>query len=47
MHLYRAGRGGRAVMVMECDHEVPAESERWLTRLEGIDKVIYYSLEER
>ncbi len=47
MHLYRAGRGGRAVMVMECDHEVPAESVRWLTRLEGIDKVIYYSLEER
>lgn len=45
MHLYRAGRGGRAVMVMECDHEVPVESVKWLTHLEGIDKVIYYSLE--
>ena len=47
MQLYRAGRGGQAVMVMECDHEVPEQSVRWLTRLEGIEKVTYYSLEER
>lgn len=47
MQLYRAGRGGRAVMVLECDQEIPAESIKWLAHLEGIEKVTYYSLEER
>lgn len=47
MQLYRAGRGGNAVMVIECDQEVPAESVKWLEHLEGVEKVTYYSLEER
>lgn len=47
MQLYRAGRGGHAVMVIECDKEVPKESIQWLAHLEGIEKVTYYSLEEK
>ncbi len=46
MQLYRAGRGGHAVMVIECDQEIPKESVRWLAHLEGVEKVTYYSLEE-
>lgn len=46
MQLYRANRGGEAVMVVECDQEVPKESVLWLAHLEGIKKVTYYSLEE-
>ena len=34
-------------MVIECDQEVPEESVRWLSHLEGIEKVTYYSLLER
>ena len=45
MQLYRASRGGNAVMVIECDQEVPQESIRWLEHLEGGEKVTYYSLE--
>lgn len=44
MQLYRASRGGNAVMVIECDQEVPEESIEWLERLEGIMKVTYLSL---
>lgn len=46
MQLYRANRGGNAVMVIECDQEVPKESIKWLEHLEGVEKVTYYSLEE-
>lgn len=46
MQLYRASRGGEAVMVVECDQEIPRESISWLAHLEGIKKVTYYSLEE-
>lgn len=46
MRLYRASRGGNAVMVIECDQEVPKESIAWLRHLEGVHKVTYYSLEE-
>jgi L-serine dehydratase len=46
MQLYRDMRGGNAVMVIECDQEVPQESVDWLTHLEGIRKVTYLSLEE-
>lgn len=45
MQLYRDSRGGNAVMVIECDQEVPAESIEWLAHLEGIWKVTYLSLE--
>lgn len=44
LQLYRDTRGGRAVMVIECDQEVPRESVLWLTRVEGIVKVTYLSL---
>lgn len=41
MQLYRDGRGGNAVMVIECDQEVPEDSLAWLQKLEGILKVTY------
>jgi L-serine dehydratase len=41
MQLYRDGRGGNAIMVIECDQEVPGESIAWLQKLEGILKVTY------
>lgn len=47
MQLYRDGRGGRAVMVLECDQEVPEASVQWLRGQPGIEKVTYYSLEEQ
>ena len=43
MQLYRNGRGGHAVMVIECDQEVPTESLDWLRKLEGVEKVTYFS----
>lgn len=44
MQLYRSARGGNAVMVIECDQEVPMESVEWLEHLEGILKVTYLSM---
>lgn len=44
MQLYRAHRGGDAVMIIECDQEIPAEAIKWLMKLEGVNKVTYYSL---
>ncbi len=46
MQLYRSSRGGHAVMVVECDQEVPPEAIVWLEHLEGVEKVTYLSLEE-
>lgn len=46
MQIYRTGRGGNAVMVIECDGEVPAESIAWLESREGILKVTYLSMQE-
>lgn len=45
MQLYRSGRGKDAVMVIECDQEIPQNSIRWLEHLEGICKVTYLSME--
>ena len=45
MKLYRTVRGGDAVMIIECDQEVPVESIKWLEELEGISKVTYLSLQ--
>ena len=36
--------GGMAVMVIECDQEIPEEGLVWLRRQEGIRKVTYLSL---
>lgn len=44
MQLYRANRGGNAVMILELDQEIPAEALKWLAKLEGVEKVTYYSL---
>lgn len=46
MQLSRAQRGGKAVMVLELDQEVPREALRWLEHLEGVIKVTYLSLAE-
>lgn len=46
MQIHRTGRGGNAVMVIECDHEVPRESIMWLESQEGILKVTYLSMLE-
>lgn len=43
MQLYRSSRGGYAVMVVECDQEIPAEGIEWLKRVEGVKKVTYLS----
>jgi L-serine dehydratase len=45
MQLYRAGKGEKAVMVIECDQEVPQEGLDWLKRSEGILKVTYLGKE--
>ena len=44
MQLYRANRGGDAVMVLEVDSEIPDEALSWLKKLEGVEKVTYYTL---
>ena len=45
MQLYRAVRGGEAVMVIECDQEVPQEGIDWLKKVEGVNKVTYLGLD--
>ncbi len=47
MKLNRDKRGGNAVMVIECDQEVPLEVVDWLQSLEGVVKVTYLSMEEK
>lgn len=44
MQLYRSSKGGHAVIVLECDQEVPQDAIRWLAHLEGILKVTYLGL---
>ncbi len=44
MQMYRASRGGEAVMVIECDQEVPIEGIEWLKKVEGVNKVTYLGL---
>lgn len=45
MQLYRSSRGGYAVMVVECDQEIPRDGIEWLKRVEGIEKVTYLGIE--
>lgn len=45
MQLYRSNRGGEAVMVLECDQEIPEDGIRWLEKVEGVKKVTYLSIE--
>lgn len=46
MQLYRDCPGGLAVMVLECDEEVPQVVWEQLRLLDGIEKVTYLSLKE-
>ncbi len=46
MQLYRTGRGQDAVMVVECDEEVPSDVIRQLENREGIVKVTYLGLKD-
>ena len=46
MQLYRSSKAGKAVMVVECDQEVPQEGIRWLERVEGVLKVTYLGKSE-
>ncbi len=41
MQLYRAKRGGSAVMVLECDQEIPGDTINRLSSLNGVEKVTY------
>lgn len=45
MQLYRHSKGGEAVMIIECDQEVPLEGIQWLKHQEGVIKVTYLSKE--
>lgn len=44
LQLYRKSRGGKAVMVLECDQEVPEEDVQWLGCQAGVLKACYLSL---
>lgn len=46
MQLGRMSRGGNALMVIECDDEVPADVISSLRNMNGIDRVTYYSPKE-
>ena len=46
LQLYRESRGGHAVMVLECDQEVPGDVLKLLEQSSGIEYVMYYSLAE-
>ena len=46
MQLYRSKRGSSAVMILECDGEIPQEDLQQLKSLPGILDVAYLSLKE-
>ncbi len=46
MRIHRDKRGGNAVMIIECDQEVPADVLTLLREAEGVKKVTYLSMEE-
>ena len=45
MQLYRDIRGGNAIMVIECDEEIPPIVIQWLEQMHGVLKVTYLNLE--
>lgn len=47
MQLCRSSRGKDAIMVLECDQEIPQDALDWLNNQSGIKKVMYLSLKER
>lgn len=44
MQLFRSSRGKDAIMVLECDQEIPQDALDWLKNQIGIKKVMYLSL---
>lgn len=46
MQLYRDIRGGHAIMVIECDDEIPPIVIQWLEQMSGVLKVTYLSLND-
>lgn len=47
MRIYRDRRGGNAVMIIECDNEIPKDVVWILNKAEGVSKVVYLSMEEK
>ena len=47
MRINRDKRGGHAVMIIECDQEVPKDALDTLTSAAGVTKVTYLSMEEK
>lgn len=45
MQLYRDIRGGNAIMVIECDEDIPSIVIQWLEQMHGVLKVTYLNLE--
>ena len=43
MQLYRSAKGQKAVMVLECDQQIPEDGISWLEHVEGVLKVTYFS----
>ena len=43
MQLYRSARGQKAVMVVECDQQIPQDGISWLEHVEGVLKVTYFA----
>lgn len=44
MQIYRDSRGGNAVMIIECDGEVPSQGLQTLKELDGVQNITYLSL---
>lgn len=42
MQLFRSAKGQKAVMVLECDQEIPKDGLSWLEHVEGVLKVTYF-----
>lgn len=47
MRINRDKRGGHAVMIIECDQEVPKDALDSLTKVSGVTRVTYLSMEGR
>ena len=43
MQLYRSAKGQKAVMVLECDQNIPEDGISWLEHVEGVLKVTYFA----